>query len=248
MQSQKLLHESAANRVSSIRPGSMGKERQKQIMRRQGGNTGGNAVEDDEDDWFDKAKKGNQGQFPGRGNRLGQAPPNHPRGNGPNDRLAGNPGSGNPARFNIQIRGMAGNTARGQSPMQGGGAGPRVYQSDQYNQNRNGNSGFDHGRQRGGRDYPPNDRDSAAHNFYSSGQGGGSVAEWETDYRQSDQHFRPQQNSGQPAPQQGFSRNENGRAPQGRGSGQARGGGYSRNEAQQNRGYGGHRQNYYGGY
>jgi hypothetical protein len=218
VQSKKLLHESAAARGATILPGSMGRERQKEMMRRQGGN--GANDEEDEDDWFDKAKKGNPGHFPGRGNRLGQA--SNPRGSG-NDR-------GNPSRINFQIRGV-GNTARGQPQ---GNPGQRFYQSDHYGRNGSGARG---------RDYPPNDRDSAAHNFYSSGQGGGAVAEWETDYRQSDQHFRPQ-SVGQSA-QQGRDRNDNGRGPSGRGNAR---GGHSRNDAQQNRGYGGHRQNYYGGY
>lgn len=234
VQHKQLLHESAAVRGATMLPGSMGRERQKQLMRRQGGNAGANGDEEDEDDWFDKAKKGNQGQFPGRGNRMGQASNSR---NGPNDRF-GNPKSGN-ARINFQIRGVGGNTARGQQ----GNTDQRFYQSDYYNQNRNGSGSR-------GRDYTPNDRDSAAHNFYSSGHGGGAVAEWETDYRQSDQHFRPQQGVGQPATQQGYARNRNdsGRGPSGRGNAQARGGGYHRNEGQQNRGNGGHRQNYYGGY
>lgn len=232
VQSQKLLHESASTRGANLRPGMMGRERQKQIMRQQG-NASNPAAEEEDDDWFDKAKRGNS-RFPGRGNRLGQPPPSNPR----------NYPSNGGGRVSIQIRGMAG--AGGNSGNGPQGAMPSLAQRMQPQdprQSRNGNSGFDRRS-----DYPPNDRDNAAHSFYSSGQGGGSVAEWETDYRQSDQHFRPA------GPAQGsYGRQGNasgGRADVSRGNGQygvAGRGGYG-NGGQRGGGNGGQRQSYYGGY
>lgn len=190
-----------------MRPGMMGRERQKQVMRQQANN--GYPVAEEEDDWFDKAKRGNN-RYPGRGNRLG--PPTQPR-NQPN-------GGG---RVNIQIRGMAGAGGSGQGPA------PTMHAERMSDSRRNGTSD---------RRYPPNDRDNPAHSFYSSGQGGGSVAEWESDYRQSDQHFR--QAPLAPDYRQGNASGRGGRGGQyGGGRGYANGG--------QRGGHGGQRQ-YYGGY
>ncbi|KAJ9126168.1 hypothetical protein QFC24_002441 [Naganishia onofrii] len=250
VQSQELEHESSANRALDLRPGRMGRERQKANLRRQGGNVGNNREEEEEDTWFDNANRrtGNQGRFPGNGNRLGPPAPRNGS-DGQNRRAApmSNNGRG------IQIRGLASATIGGGAnrnpnlparPADGMGGNRNVPQQG----GRPGNAGNN-----GGRDYQRNDHDRAADNFYSSGHGGGSVAEWESDYRRSDQHFRPNTGAAAtPMANDRFGGDRNGNGGGGRGSSRSNqyaSGGYGRNEPPQGRSYGGgQRQNYYGSY
>ncbi|KAJ9118595.1 hypothetical protein QFC22_003815 [Naganishia vaughanmartiniae] len=252
VQTQELEHESSANRALDLRPGRMGRERQKMNLRRQGGNVGNNREEEEEDTWFDNANRGagNQGRFPGNGNRLGPPGPRN-GGDGQNRRMAPMP---NNAPRGIQIRGLASATIGGNAnrnsnlparPIDGMAGNRNSIQQG----GRAGNAGNN-----GGRDYQRNDHDRAADNFYSSGNGGGSVAEWESDYRRSDQHFRPNQNAAAaPTMNDRFGNGRNGNVSGGgRGStrpAQQANGGYGRNDPPQGRPYGGgQRQNYYGSY
>ncbi|KAJ9101078.1 hypothetical protein QFC21_003296 [Naganishia friedmannii] len=253
VQTQELEHESSANRALDLRPGRMGRERQKLNMRRQGGNASNNRDEEEEDTWFDNANRGagNQGRFPGNGSRLGPPGPRN-GGDGQNGRMVPTPNNG---PRGIQIRGLASATIGGGAnrkpnlparPADGMGSNRVIQQQG----GRPGNPGNN-----GGRDYQRNDHDRAADNFYSSGHGGGSVAEWESDYRRSDQHFKPNTNvAAAPSMSDRFGGDRNGNGNGGNSRGNGRGGqyangGHGRNEPPQGRPYGGgQRQNYYGSY
>ncbi|KAJ9110889.1 hypothetical protein QFC19_001398 [Naganishia cerealis] len=265
VQTQELEHESWANRTLNLRPGSMGRERQKQNLRRQAGNPRDNQDEEEEESWFDfpHPGAGNHVRFPGDGIRLGPSsyprggPPTGPRNTGgAQNRQMAPTANGKGSGFRgIQIRGLAsatigGNPSRNQGVQDQSGArggGNRDLPQQARNTGYVGNNG--------GRDYQRNDRDSAADSFYSSGRGGGSVAEWESDYRRSDQPFRPNTTtnaSTMAGDRFGRDRSNNDVRGNGRGNGGPRqygNGGYGRNDPPQGRASGGgHRQNYYGGY